>query len=176
MLSRSIRTLSNGFSLIEMIITVVIMAIVVAVALPTYTVWIQNAHIRNAAESILNGLQRARAEAVVRNVNIEFVLDGRNWVVRVVGAADSIVSGAADEVSPNVGITPLPPASSTVTFSNLGILTANTPASTSMAQIGIDSTALAASQSRDLRILILPGGAPRMCDPNVASLTDPRHC
>lgn len=173
------RSRTTGFTLIELMITIIIMAIVMAAAMPAYTVWIQNTHIRNAAESILNGLQRARAEAVARNVNVEFILNDRAWLVRVVGAADNIDSSPAGQVSSNISMSIFPaatPALSTVTFSNLGVVTPNTPASGSMEQIDIDSTSLSPAESRDLRVMIRPGGAPRMCDPNVGSSTDPRHC
>ena len=176
------RSRLHGFTLIELMITIVIMAIVLAAAMPAYTVWIQNTHIRNAAESILNGLQRARAEAVVRNTNIEFILVDRAWEVRIVGVvgeAGKIDSRPAGEMSPNIALSIFPaaaPALTTVTFSNLGTVTPNTPASDSINRIDIDSTSLSATESRDLRIVLGVGGNARMCDPNVGSSTDPRHC
>ncbi len=172
------RSRQQGFTLIELMITIVIMAIVLAAAMPAYATWIQNTHIRNAAESILLGLQRARAEAVVRNTNVEFILVDRAWTVGVVGG-DVIDSRPAGEMSPNIALSIFPaasPALTTVTFSNLGSVTPNTPASDSINRIDIDSSILSATESRDLRIVLGVGGNARMCDPNVSSSTDPRHC
>lgn len=167
----------RGFTLIELMITIVIAAIVMAAAIPAYTTWIQNSHIRNASESILNGLQRARAEAVVRNTSVAFVLGGDAfWTVGVVGG-DVIETRPGGEMPSTVSMTILPaPALTTITFSNLGTVIGNTPASGSITQIDIDSTSLSTEESRDLRIVVGPGGGARMCDPNVGSSTDPRHC
>ena len=66
----------HGFTLVEVMVAIVILGILFGIALPTYRVWIQNVQIRNAAESIQNGLQLARTEAVKRNTNVAFVLVG----------------------------------------------------------------------------------------------------
>lgn len=178
MLVQTSRPRQQGFTLIELMVTIVIAAIVMAAAIPAYTAWIQNSHIRNASESILNGLQRARAEAVVRNTSVAFILGGGAfWTVGVVGG-DVIETRPGGEMPSTVSIAISPaadPALTTVTFSNLGTVIANTPVSGSITQIDIDSTSLSAEESRDLRIVAGTGGA-RMCDPNVSSSTDPRHC
>lgn len=179
------RPASSGFSIIEMMIAIVIVAIAMAAAVPSYSSWIQNSHIRNAAESIQNGMQRARAEAVTRNVSVAFVLGGGTfWTVSVVGTGEVVETRPAAEVSPNVSMTVFPapavpavdPPTSTITFGSLGTVVANTPASASITQIDFDSTVLAAAESRDLRIAVGVGGGVRMCDPNVSDTGDPRHC
>ena len=83
----------RGVTLIELMIGIAIVAILFALAAPSFATWIQNTHIRTAAEAMQNGLMLARAEAVRRNTNIRFQLTdtvdnscalstaGRNWVV-----------------------------------------------------------------------------------------------
>lgn len=83
----------RGFSPVELLVTLAIMGILLALAAPSYMVWISNMRIRTTAESIKNGLQLARGEAVRRNDQIRFQLtsslDGScvlsttdsNWVV-----------------------------------------------------------------------------------------------
>lgn len=174
----------SGFSLIEMMIAIVIMALALAIAMPMYSIWMQNSHIRNATESIQNGIQRARAEAVARNTSVAFVLGGGPfWTISVVGTGEVIESRPAGEISQNVvmAVQPAPanpmadPPTTTVTFSGLGTVIANSPASASITEIGFDSTTLSEADSRNLRITIGAGGAIRMCDPNVDT-SDPRHC
>lgn len=85
--------LERGFSLIEMMVTVAIMAILVMVAAPSYTNYLSSQAIRNAGESLVSGLQVARGEAIRSNATTVFqVVDaltndcaiatnGRHWVV-----------------------------------------------------------------------------------------------
>lgn len=163
-------------------IGIVILAIAMAVGMPSYSIWIQNTYIRNAAESIQHGMQRARSEAVTRNISIAFTLGGGPfWAI---SQADGTVieSRPAGEISQKVVFTilpnPTPPAVSTttITFGNLGTVVANADGTASISQIDIDSSALSAANSRELRITVGIGGGVRMCDPNVTSTTDPRLC
>jgi type IV fimbrial biogenesis protein FimT len=63
-----------GFSMVEIGVTLAIFAALLASALPSMGDWIRNTKVRNATESIHSGLQRARAEALRRNVNVTFWL------------------------------------------------------------------------------------------------------
>lgn len=83
----------RGFSLIELIVGMLVLAILVSVGAPSFMTWIQNSQLRTAAESISAGVQLARAEAVRRNTAVRFQLTsnidatcvlsttGNNWVV-----------------------------------------------------------------------------------------------
>jgi type IV fimbrial biogenesis protein FimT len=80
-------------SVVELVVSLVIIGSLLALAAPNYTAWIQNTKIRTTAEAMLNGLQMARTEAVRRNTQIRFYLTdtltatcvastgGTNWVV-----------------------------------------------------------------------------------------------
>lgn len=163
-----------GLTLIELMIGVVVLGILAAVAVPNFRTWMQNTQVRNAAESITNGLQRARAEAVARNTNVEFVLTaGSSWVVQLVGGANietrsrndgskdvTIVAVAADLATP----------ATTITFNNFGGIAANADGSASLAQVDFAT----ADASRPLRTTIGVGGNAKMCDPHLIS--GPRAC
>jgi type IV fimbrial biogenesis protein FimT len=83
----------RGFSLVELIVGMAILGVLLAIAMPAFSNWLRNARVRTAAESVQNGLQLARAEAVRRNTTIRFQLvdtaddscalstAGPNWVV-----------------------------------------------------------------------------------------------
>ena len=64
----------RGFSLVELIIGVAILGVLLAIAMPAFSNWLRNAKVRTAAESVQNGLQLARAEAVRRNTTVRFQL------------------------------------------------------------------------------------------------------
>ena len=167
---------SLGFSLIELLIGMTIMAVVIAIGMPSYSAWIQNTRIRTAAESIQNGLQVARAEAVKRNVSVQFVLsDGAAWLVgceTVNSACPAIIQSRTAGEGSSGDITLATDAASTIVFNNLGAVNASP---TPFTRVDVDSSVAAAD--RPLRITIGVGGNIRMCDPSTTlSSTDPRKC
>jgi type IV fimbrial biogenesis protein FimT len=166
----------HGFTLAELLVGIFILGILAAIAAPSLQTWTLNSQVRNAAESALNGLQRARAEAVARNTVVEFVLGvGTSWVVRVRGGAD-IESRSRNEGSTSVTVTALaadlpitnPPTfvdgteATTITFNNFGAVVDNVPASASLARLdfAIDGG------TRPLQVQVGIGGTVRMCDPS----------
>jgi type IV fimbrial biogenesis protein FimT len=64
----------NGVSLLELMIAIVVGSVLLMLGVPSFQSWIHNTQIRTAAESVLNGLQIARIEAVRRNTNVRFNL------------------------------------------------------------------------------------------------------
>lgn len=64
----------HGLTLMEVMIAVVILGLLMALGAGSFTTWTQNQQTRTAAESILNGIQLARGEAVKRNGYVMFFL------------------------------------------------------------------------------------------------------
>lgn len=165
----------SGVTLIELLIAVAIIGIAASLAFPAYSTWIQNTRLRNGAESVLNGLQLARAEAVRRNTNVQFTLGANTaWTVgcvAVTGTCPASIQAhsAGDGSSATVTMTMVAGGANPVRFNNLGRLT------TAATTWNVDNTNLTAATSRDLRIVVTPGGTTRMCDPNVVA-PDSRAC
>lgn len=167
-----------GFTLVELLIAVAIFGIVLALGIPGFKVWMQNAQIRTATESLQNGLQMARGEAVRRNEKVKFVLgSGTSWTVST-DAGTQLQSRLSSEGSKNVTLTVTPTGAARVTFNSLGRVVVNTDGSASFTQINVDVPAslISASQSRDLRVLVTAGGTIRTCDPSITTAGDPRVC
>jgi type IV fimbrial biogenesis protein FimT len=197
---------SYGFTLIEMMITLAVMALLFMIGLPGMNTWLQNQQLRASAEGIQAGLQLARAESLRRNVPVRFQLvdtltgacvlkdNAANWIVSLADptgacglpeddtAAPQILqkrSGA--EGSPNAAVAAIngaPPgvAATTVVFSGLGRVIGVLPITRIDITNPSGGVCQPAGPMRCLRINIASGGAMRMCDPIVVDPTDPRLC
>jgi type IV fimbrial biogenesis protein FimT len=64
----------QGMSIIEVMVAITLMAILISLGAPSFFTGMQNRQIRTAAESIQNGLQLARTEALRRNRNVKFTM------------------------------------------------------------------------------------------------------
>jgi type IV fimbrial biogenesis protein FimT len=164
----------SGFSLIELMVGVVILGVLATIAAPNFQTWTQNSKIRNATESIMNGMQLARAQAVARNRLVEFNLTAdTSWTVRTlaVGSAVSEVLGsrAGSEGSKNVTFnavaSDMATAATAITYNNFGGVGTNEDGSPPLAQIDLAVD----GGSRNLRVVIGMGGIARMCDPHAMS-------
>jgi len=80
----------RGMTLIELAVTMVILAMLLVGAGPSISAWMRNTQVRNTASSMLAGLNRARNEAMRRNVPIRFSL---------VSLTDSAVMGSSCALS-----------------------------------------------------------------------------
>lgn len=166
-----------GFTLIELMLTLIILGIISAIAMPNYKALVVNSEIRATTESIRTGMQLARAEAVKRNANVRFTLAGRAWTVGCVTATAncpaSIQAKHQNEgSSSSITTTTTPNGATEVTFNSFG----TTTGAGQIQRVRVDSTAIASSSTSDLAITIGTGGNPRMCDPNVSVTTDVKFC
>jgi type IV fimbrial biogenesis protein FimT len=190
---------ARGTTLVELLIGMVIIGILIALGLPSFSSWLQSGQIRTLAEAIQNGISLARAEAVNRNTTVRFQLtdsmtssclmstSGTNWVVSLddpeglchIAASDTITPRIIQSRASNEGTANAVAAASqsAIVFSGLGRLTP-VPAG----NITIDITnpqggtcAAVGGPMRCLQIVISPAGNVRMCDPKFAS-TDAQGC
>lgn len=168
----------KGVSLAEAMVVVAILVIVLTLAVPGMREWLANSRIRTAAESLLAGLQLARAEAVRRNVVVEFGLGpGVGFTVRTQGG-ETIQTRSADEGTADVMTTVTPNGATKVSFDGLGRRTTNADGSASIERIDLDlpATVLPSDRTRDLRLVVGVGGQIVFCDPNVTAAGDVRKC
>jgi type IV fimbrial biogenesis protein FimT len=69
----------RGFTLVEMILTVVIISILTAIAAPSFTDVIERQRSKNAAADIYVALTRARSEALRLNKNVTLSPNSGDW-------------------------------------------------------------------------------------------------
>ena len=92
------RAARAGFTLIELVTALAVLALLIVLAMPSYRVWIANSRVRSTSESIQNGLRLARNQAVDMAQRVRFELPAdktANWTVCVPGTA----SGPCDGLS-----------------------------------------------------------------------------
>src|SRR4029077_202013 len=65
---------AQGFTLVELMVGLTIIGIVIAMGMPGFTTYLQGSKLANSAYSYLSGIQLARAEAIRRNVPVQFIL------------------------------------------------------------------------------------------------------
>jgi type IV fimbrial biogenesis protein FimT len=174
-----------------LVIGVAIVAVVLAMAVPSFRSWSVNTQIRNATESMLNGLQLARSEAIRCNINVEFQLVGTDssWTVTRSAVCPNapnpgltVQSRQGLEGSRSVSLVVAPgqvfPAGATkLTYGPLGRIVANADASATITRldIGVPPAVLATASTTPMRILLARSQI-RMCDPKVTIATDSRFC
>ena len=173
---------SAGFTLVELMVAVGVLGVLTVVGLPAFRQMLQNYQVRVAAESVANGLQRARAEAVARNAAVQFFLGaGTSWTVdyvtKPVPTDPPLDSRSSAEGSANVALAAvaadLATAATTITFNNLGQVIANVPASPALGRVTFNAAATGGNQT--LRVTIGAGGNARVCDPSLPP-ANVRYC
>lgn len=89
----------RGFSIIEIAVVLVVLALILTSAMPSIGSWLRNIRLRNQAEAIQNGLQQARNEAVRRNRAIGFHLVNPGSTTALTSACALSASGTSWVVS-----------------------------------------------------------------------------
>lgn len=194
----------KGFSLVELIVGLAVLALLIALGVPQYAAFTANARIRATTEGVTAGLNLARAEAVKRNARVEMVLtddppveglvnsltpstSGTNWMVREwVPSSNSYnfiegKAGAEGSGRDESGV--IVTSSSTdasydgrVTFTGFGAMAIGQPVTFQFTYPAAGACAAASGPLRCLNINVSPGGQIRVCDPKVTDTKDTRAC
>ncbi len=171
MLSLSIQ---RGFTLIELAIAIILTALLVTLAVPSFQIMLANAQIRTATQALYDGLQLARVEAIRRNERMVFTnAAGSDWTVTIDVAGTVIQTRSSSEGTRQATVAVTPNGATQVTFDSLGRVVANTDASATITALNIDvpTSLIAAADSKEQRVTITTGGAVRTCDPNAPAGT-----
>ncbi|NMG29376.1 GspH/FimT family pseudopilin [Aromatoleum evansii] len=159
----------TGFTLVEALVAVGVLAILASLAAPSFQTTLVNFRVRVAAEGLVSGLQLARAEALRRNQAVRFTLtDGRgNWSVATVSPVSTIQEAKGTSAA---GVAVAANASQTnVVFLPSGLVDTAAPRIED-----IDLTTRVPGV-RNLRVQVHGGGLVQLCDP-AATGSDSRKC
>lgn len=111
----------SGFTIIELLMAIAILAILTAVAVPSLRDLVVTARVRGAAEDIRASFQRARSEAVTRNSEVEVRVVGGDWAAGWELRTSALVIETKPAL-PGISVQPAPAAS--VTYRGNGRLSA----------------------------------------------------
>lgn len=173
-------TSHRGFTLIELAVTLAIFAVLTMLAVPSFKAWLLSSQVRNAAESVQNGLQIARAAAIQRNQLTTFTPQTTapaGWTVRLADGT-TVQTWAAAEGAQNTTLTPNDDGTNQATqatFNGLGARVNNSDGSLILTQISVAADAANTADVRNLNVVIGASGSIKMCDPHL-SAGDPRAC
>jgi type IV fimbrial biogenesis protein FimT len=158
-----------GFTLIEMMAAVAVVAVVTALAIPNMRVFVSNAHIRGTAEEIRSGLNLARSEAIRRNAVVTFALNGNGWDVFVPGGNEDGTDLTIVSRAPKQTVMSVDADLAQIQFSGAGW---PTPFGSTMTVNITDETTgeCRPTGGVDCRtVLVAAGGLVRSCDPAAAA-------
>ncbi len=74
-----LRGRSTGFTLIELMVVITVMAALLAVGLPSFKDFITGQRVKTAAFSFVNAAVYARSEAIKRNTDVSMVANAGGW-------------------------------------------------------------------------------------------------
>ncbi|WP_427911749.1 GspH/FimT family pseudopilin [Ramlibacter sp. MMS24-I3-19] len=194
------RRRSRGFNLIELMVTISVLALLLGLAVPAASDWLHNTQVRSVAEAIQNGMQKARAEAIRRNRPVGFWLvtpvsgvpdstcaassSSPSWVISLDNPAGKCDVAASPTVAPRTvevfgskwsGINVAALAADGVTVASSITFNSFGQPVPGTTPIGLINISHQQSGARRLRIELSSGGAVRLCDRD-ASSPDPRAC
>ncbi len=194
----------RGFTLIEVLVTMSILALLLALGAPAMGTYLQNSKLAAATSSLYTAVQTARTEAIRRNVQAQFVLTdtpvstadianalapavaGRNWVVRAASGAVFVpieskagAEGEASTAPPAVQVAGAASApvvfDGTIPFNGFGQTFTGVRYVIDVSNPTAGICADAGGTIRCRRIVVSPGGQIAACDP-AAPVGDSRAC
>ena len=74
-LPTSLRIASLGFTLIELMVTIAVLAIIVSIAAPNISTQLANQRVKSTAATLENALKEAKAESIIRRQDVSVIYD-----------------------------------------------------------------------------------------------------
>jgi type IV fimbrial biogenesis protein FimT len=189
--------------MIELIITITIFSILVALGVPAMRTWISNVKVRAVADALQNGVRLAQAESLRRSRQVVFSLtnstapqtsltaatNGNYWSINFVPAMTDgsetvtfIQSGVLSSTNANVAVA----GPAEICFNSAGRLVANAATGvaggsctlpTNTPPVWAYDITMPPAADHPLRVQVTLGGQVHLCDPSqTLSSTNPYGC
>jgi type IV fimbrial biogenesis protein FimT len=156
---------STGFSMVELMVTLSVIAILAALATPTLRSAMVNGRIRAAGQAMQSGLAMARAEGVRLNTQVQFVLVSTGWEIRRLDTGAVLQQATGKESGRDLTVTVTPTGADRITYNAFGQAASVNPTGTArITQVDIE-IASPPDGYKPLRIEVSGSGVTRLCDP-----------
>lgn len=168
----------HGFTLVELMIGIVILAILTVLALPTFRDFRANTQIRNVADALAQGVRLTQVEAIRRNDNATFETDAATgWTIRD-GAGNVVQTENFGIAAGQVVIEPRPVGAVKLTYSPMGLfISPNNPDDGTAVITSFRVTTTTITTPNELRVTTDPAlGATRVCEHRFVYPADPAGC
>jgi type IV fimbrial biogenesis protein FimT len=189
---------ARGFTLIELMVTLVLLGVLLTIAIPSFGKWVANSRVRSTAEGIQNGLRLAQSEAIRLNRQTVFGLtntsptpaaitagitpaaNGAYWFIQTLPLFTNdpvqFIQGGTFAKQSSMNIT----GPALICFNSVGRQVTNAAtglgAATCTAAASTIDVAKTGFADRPLRVQIALGGQIRMCDVAKLIATSPDGC
>ncbi|MCG3872929.1 prepilin-type N-terminal cleavage/methylation domain-containing protein [Psychrobacter sp. Ps7] len=74
---------NSGFTLIELMVTIAVLAIIVGIAAPSINTQLANQRVKSTTATLANALKEARVESVIRRQEIEVSYDDESHTIMI---------------------------------------------------------------------------------------------
>ena len=81
--AQKLRMTSSGFTLIELMVTIAVLAIIVSIAAPSISTQLANQRVKSTTAILENALKEARAESLIRRQNVEMAIDSNDKKIEI---------------------------------------------------------------------------------------------
>ena len=73
--AQKLRMSSSGFTLIELMVTIAVLAIIVGIAAPSVSTQLANQRVKSTTATLANALKEAKVESIIRRQNVKVIYD-----------------------------------------------------------------------------------------------------
>ena len=90
--AQKLRMSSSGFTLIELMVTIAVLAIIVGIAAPSISTQIANQRVKSTAINIESALKEAKAESIIRRQNVTVTYSNTLNTITLTGRNSTVIA------------------------------------------------------------------------------------